>query len=81
MHYRLAKFRVKEVIIDIEKGEHQTPEYEAVNPLGKVPCYIEPGFSLGESAAIMKYLVATNDIADHWYPGPISHYYPNLEDV
>ena len=46
-----------------------TPEYRAINPLGKIPCYTEPDFSLGETAAIMKYLAITNSVADHWYPG------------
>lgn len=55
-------------MVNIAKGEHWTSQYRAINPLGKIPCYAEPGFSLGESASIMRYLASTNKIADHWYP-------------
>ena len=55
--------------VDVDLRETKTVEYLAINPLGKVPFYAEPGFTLGESAAIMKYLSATNKVADHWYPG------------
>lgn len=48
------------VVIDTGTGAHQTPEYMAIHPLGKVPALALPdGQVLYEAAAIMLYL------ADH----------------
>lgn len=65
----MNKIDAEEVIVNIAKKEHLRPEYKATNPLGKIPCLVEGDFALGESAAILKYLAATNNVADHWYPG------------
>ncbi len=42
--------------VDLGAGQQSTPEYLAVNPLGKVPAMQEGDFSIGESAAIMRYM-------------------------
>lgn len=34
----------------------QTPEYRAMSPLGKIPCYQEGDFALPDSSAILAYL-------------------------
>jgi glutathione S-transferase len=48
------------VTLDFAKGEHKSPEYLAVNPMGKVPTLDDDGFKLWESAAIAWYLCELN---------------------
>ncbi len=43
-------------LIDLSKGEQSSSEYLAVNPLGKVPAMRDDEISIGESAAIMRYM-------------------------
>jgi len=43
-------------VIDLGAGQQSSPEYLAVNPLGKVPAMQDGDFSMGESAAIMRYM-------------------------
>ncbi|NP_001165914.1 glutathione S-transferase D3 [Nasonia vitripennis] len=43
--------------IDVFKGEHLSPEYEEINPEKKIPFLVDGDFKLGESRAIMIYLV------------------------
>lgn len=69
MSCRLNKIDAQEVIVNLAKKQHLRAEYKSVNPLGKIPCYTEDGFSLAESGAILRYLAATNEVPDHWYPG------------
>ena len=42
--------------VTILKGEHQTPEYLAINPHGRVPALTDGGFVITESPAILSYL-------------------------
>jgi glutathione S-transferase len=44
------------VLVDFNKGGHQSPEYLAVNPAGKVPAMQDGDLILTESAAILTYL-------------------------
>lgn len=44
------------VHVDILAGEHRTPEFLSVNPLGKVPCLIDGELVIAESVAIMLHL-------------------------
>ena len=44
------------VLIDFAKGEHQTPEFVAVQPFGQVPYIDDDGFQLFESRAICRYV-------------------------
>jgi glutathione S-transferase len=43
-------------VLDFDKGEHKTPEYLAINPMGKVPAIVHRGTVVTESAAICAYL-------------------------
>lgn len=55
--------------VALEKGEHKTPEFLAINPQGAVPALTQGAFTIGESHTIMRYLCQTTPgVADHWYP-------------
>ena len=43
-------------VIDVRAGAGQTPEYLAVNPMGKVPAIIDDGEAVAETGAIALYL-------------------------
>lgn len=42
--------------VDLEKREHETPEFLRINPAGKVPALVDGGSRIFESAAICLYL-------------------------
>lgn len=44
------------VLIDLEKREHKTPAYLAINPAGKLPALVDGKAKLFENAAICLYL-------------------------
>ena len=44
------------VLLDMAAGEHQKPEYLAINPMGKVPAIEDGELKLWESGAILLYL-------------------------
>jgi glutathione S-transferase len=44
------------VLIDITKGAQKTPEYLAINPMGKVPALRDGEATLAEAAAICAYV-------------------------
>ena len=47
----------EQVLIDVQAGEGQKPEYLAINPLGKIPSIVEGDFKLWETSAILLYLL------------------------
>jgi glutathione S-transferase len=49
-----APYEVK--LLDFAKGEHKTPEYLALNPMGKIPTIVHRGVVVTEAAAICAYL-------------------------
>ncbi|TVP56633.1 MAG: glutathione S-transferase family protein [Nodularia sp. (in: Bacteria)] len=54
------------VMLDMQAGEHQQPEYLKINPMGKVPAIVDGDFQLWESGAILLYL------ADKYGKTPLS---------
>uniref|UniRef100_A0A7S3KCJ2 Glutathione transferase n=2 Tax=Euplotes crassus TaxID=5936 RepID=A0A7S3KCJ2_EUPCR len=53
------------------KGDNRKEEFLKINPLGQVPAMKHGEFCLREGHAIMKYLHASFDCEDHWYPACI----------
>ena len=51
------------IMLSFEKREQHTPEFEAINPKGKVPVIIHDGRVITESTIIIEYL-------DDAFPGP-----------
>ena len=49
-----APYRVE--LLSFEKGEHKTPAYMALNPMGKIPTIVHRGTVVTEAAAICTYL-------------------------
>jgi glutathione S-transferase len=49
-----AQYDVK--VIDFEKREHKSPEFLALNPMGKIPTIVHRGVVVTEAAAICAYL-------------------------
>lgn len=43
-------------LLSFDRREHKTPEYLAINPMGKVPCIVDNGVVVTEAAAICVYL-------------------------
>ena len=58
------------VVVDLLKGEHKGPEYQRLNPNGKVPLLDDDGFMLWESHAIMQYL-ADGSPGQDLYPADV----------
>jgi glutathione S-transferase len=63
---RIAHWMLEEVgvpyqmqVLDFDKREHKTPEYLAINPMGKVPSIVHRGVVVTEAAAICAYLADT----------------------
>jgi glutathione S-transferase len=46
----------EQVLIDFHAGEAATPEYRAINPMGKLPCLVDGDVAVTEVAAICTYL-------------------------
>ncbi|KAF9157681.1 Glutathione S-transferase zeta-1 [Actinomortierella ambigua] len=49
----------KQHIVSLIKGEHKTPEYQAIQPLGMVPALAIDGEVISQSMAIIEYLDET----------------------
>lgn len=55
------------VRVDLMKGEHKSPEYLAMNPLGQVPLLVDGTIQLADAQAILVYL-ARQYGGDPWLP-------------
>lgn len=53
--------------VAMEKGEHLSPEYLAVNPNHQVPTLLDGDVTIHESNAILRYLCSKHALHD-WYP-------------
>ncbi|UJR17444.1 hypothetical protein I4U23_004339 [Adineta vaga] len=57
--------------INVLTGETHTDAYKKINPTGKVPAIVDGDFNLGESHTIMRYLCASRNLPDHYYPSDV----------
>ena len=46
----------EQIVVDYPAGENNTPEYRAINPMGKVPALVDGDAVVTETAAICAYL-------------------------
>jgi len=65
---RLAGIECNEKIIDLMGGETRSPEYQKLNDLQTVPAIDDNGFHLGESEAIIRYLLYSTKKGEEYYP-------------
>lgn len=65
---RANNMEAQEIKVDILGQESRKPEFKKINPMAMIPCINDDGFQLYESHAILRYLAATRNVADHWYP-------------
>jgi glutathione S-transferase len=63
-------YRLQHVAMD--KGEHHSPAYLAINPNHQVPTLIDGDLVLHESNAILRYLCAKHSL-EAWYPSDPAH--------
>lgn len=56
------------VDVDLRHGEHQRPEFLALNALGQVPVLVDAGLVLADSNAILVYLAQRYAPGSHWLP-------------
>ena len=57
-HWMLTELDVphEQIVVDYPAGENDTPEYRAINPMGKVPALVDGDAIVTETAAICAYL-------------------------
>jgi glutathione S-transferase len=58
VHWMLEEAGADYVIrpIDLQKGEHKTPRFRTINPMGKVPTIVVAGTVITETPAIIAWL-------------------------
>lgn len=58
VHWMLEELGVPYTLktLDLQKDEHRTADYLAINPMGKVPAIVHKGVAVSEVAAICTYL-------------------------
>ena len=59
------------VRIALAKGEQNTPEYQAINPKGRVPALAEGDWVLTENPAILRYIARRHPAAGLWPNDPV----------
>ncbi|XP_026784929.2 glutathione S-transferase theta-1b [Pangasianodon hypophthalmus] len=57
--------------LSLMAGEHYGEEFGKINVMRKVPALRDGDFCLGESVAIMQYMVEKYGTPDHWYPADV----------
>jgi glutathione S-transferase len=57
-HWMLTELEAEheQILVDFTAGESSTPEYRAINPMGKIPALVDDGVVVTETAAICAYL-------------------------
>jgi glutathione S-transferase len=65
---RYLKLDIEVKHVNLGGGEQHGEEFKKLNPLSKVPVLIDGDFVLGESRAIMAYLVSSRKPGSDLYP-------------
>lgn len=68
----LAKIPIDLISVDFMAGEHKTPKYLAMNPLGQLPVLQDGDLTLWDSQAILVYL-ASKYGGETWLPKEPAH--------
>ncbi len=58
----------EDITVNLMGGEHKSPDFLAMNPLGQVPVLVDGDLTLRDSTAILTYLARKYDVANHWLP-------------
>lgn len=62
------------ISVDLLAGEHQQPEFLALNPFGQIPVLVDGETVISDSNAILVYLATVYDNKRQWLPdSPIEH--------
>lgn len=65
---KLLNIEYQTIAVDMMSGEHKSPEFLKINPLGQVPAFIDDSVVLRESTAILVYLALKYDDKRTWLP-------------
>lgn len=70
-HWMLEELEAphEQIVVDVLGGETDTPEYRAINPMGKVPALVDGDVIITEAAAICAYLA--DKFADKGFAPPL----------
>jgi glutathione S-transferase len=56
------------ITVDLPAGEHQRPEFLALNPFGQIPVLVDGETVISDSNAILVYLASVYDREQQWLP-------------
>ncbi len=56
------------ITVDLPTGEHQRPEFLALNPFGQIPVLVDSEIVISDSNAILVYLATVYDREQIWLP-------------
>ncbi|NIY93780.1 glutathione S-transferase family protein [Vibrio diazotrophicus] len=56
------------ITVDLPAGEHQQPEFLALNPFGQIPVLVDGDTVIADSNAILVYLATVYDKQQQWLP-------------
>lgn len=60
----------EQIVVDFPAGENNTPEFRAINPMGKIPALVDGDVVITETAAICAYLA--DKFPDKGYAPPLN---------
>jgi glutathione S-transferase len=67
---RLCGSALEEIVVHLQRGEHQTQDFLRLNPNGRIPALQDGDFVLWESGAICQYLAHQAGRTDLWPADP-----------
>lgn len=64
----MLKLNFELITVDLLAGEHQQPEFLALNPFGQIPVLVDGETVISDSNAILVYLATVYDKERQWLP-------------